>query len=88
MALPSATLIVLAWNRWGLTEKCLATLRETDLAGAEVLVVDNGSTDETPAELREAGLDPGADPAWQPRLRPRQQRRDRSRSTHPTTSCS
>lgn len=47
-----ATLIVLAWNRWDLTRRCLDTLKETDLAGAEVLVVDNGSTDETPEELR------------------------------------
>jgi|HubBroStandDraft_3_1064219.scaffolds.fasta_scaffold05466_4 GT2 family glycosyltransferase len=48
-----ATLIVLAWNRWELTRRCLETLRETDLADAEVLVVDNGSTDETPARLAE-----------------------------------
>jgi hypothetical protein len=46
-----ATLIVLAWNRWDLTRKCLETLRLTDLSRAEVLVVDNGSTDETPNEL-------------------------------------
>ena len=43
---------MLAWNRWHLTERCLATLRETDLTDAEVLVVDNGSTDETSSELR------------------------------------
>jgi GT2 family glycosyltransferase len=48
-----ATLIVLAWNRWDLTERCLRTLRDTDLEGAEVLVVDNGSTDETPQRLAE-----------------------------------
>jgi GT2 family glycosyltransferase len=48
---PPLTLIVLAWNHWALTERCLSTLRETDLAGAEVLVVDNGSTDETPERL-------------------------------------
>lgn len=47
-----ATLIVLAWNRWDLTRRCLDTLKQTDLTGAEVLVVDNGSTDETPEELR------------------------------------
>ena len=46
-----ATLLVLAWNRWDLTEKCLATLLATDLENAEVLVVDNGSTDETPQRL-------------------------------------
>lgn len=48
-----ATLIVLAWNHWHLTERCLESLRETDLSGAEVLVVDNGSTDETPERLAE-----------------------------------
>lgn len=48
-----ATLIILAWNRWDLTERCLETLRQTDLADAEILVVDNGSTDETPVRLRE-----------------------------------
>ncbi|MEA2694130.1 MAG: hypothetical protein QOJ16_3517 [Acidobacteriota bacterium] len=50
---PKASLVILAWNRWDLTSRCLETLRETDLADAEVLVVDNGSTDETPARLAE-----------------------------------
>ncbi|MFL6198293.1 MAG: glycosyltransferase [Thermoanaerobaculia bacterium] len=48
-----ATLVILAWNKWPLTRRCLETLRETDLTGAEVLVVDNGSTDETPQRLAE-----------------------------------
>jgi GT2 family glycosyltransferase/glycosyltransferase involved in cell wall biosynthesis len=48
-----ATLVVLAWNGWDLTARCLQTLAETDLADAEVLVVDNGSTDETPLRLAE-----------------------------------
>lgn len=48
-----ATLLVLAWNRWDLTERCLATLLATDLENAEILVVDNGSTDETPERLAE-----------------------------------
>ncbi|MCB1007256.1 MAG: glycosyltransferase [Acidobacteria bacterium] len=47
------SLVVLAWNRWDLTERCLDTLAATDLEGAEVWVVDNGSTDETPARLAE-----------------------------------
>ena len=47
-----ATLVVLAWNRWDLTKRCLDSLRETDLSGAEVLVVDNGSTDDTPRALQ------------------------------------
>ena len=43
-----AALIVLAWNQWPLTRRCLDSLLATDLDGAEVLVVDNGSSDETP----------------------------------------
>jgi len=50
-----ATLIVLAWNRWDLTKRCLDTLRQTDLTGAEVVVVDNGSEDETPEALKTYG---------------------------------
>ncbi|HWM90323.1 MAG TPA: glycosyltransferase [Thermoanaerobaculia bacterium] len=53
MVARKATLIVLAWNKWHLTRRCLETLRETDLTGAEVLVVDNGSIDETPQRLAE-----------------------------------
>ena len=50
------TIIVLCWNRWALTQKCLETLhRNTDLADATVLVVDNGSTDETPDRLKGYG---------------------------------
>ena len=48
-----ATIIVLCWNRWALTQRCLETIfRHTDPAQAEVLVVDNGSSDETPVRLR------------------------------------
>ncbi|MBK8596266.1 MAG: glycosyltransferase [Holophagales bacterium] len=48
------TIVILAWNRWPLTRRCLESLRtHTDLEGVEVLVVDNGSTDETPARLAE-----------------------------------
>jgi GT2 family glycosyltransferase len=49
------SLVVLAWNHWELTRRCLQSLAETDLAGAEVVVVDNGSTDETPAGLASLG---------------------------------
>ncbi len=46
------TIIVLCWNRWALTARCLQTLRaNTDLSDVEVIAVDNGSSDATPAEL-------------------------------------
>ncbi|MBM4269359.1 MAG: glycosyltransferase [Deltaproteobacteria bacterium] len=54
MAAPDrpVSIIVLCWNQWAMTERCLASLsRNTSLARAEV-VVDNGSTDETPEKLR------------------------------------
>jgi GT2 family glycosyltransferase len=46
-----AALIVLAWNQWPLTKRCLDSLLETDLDGADIIVVDNGSIDETPAGI-------------------------------------
>jgi GT2 family glycosyltransferase len=50
------SIIVLCWNRWQLTRRCLETLRQhTELTNVEVLVVDNGSTDETPERLAELG---------------------------------
>lgn len=47
------TVIVLCWNRWDLTEACLDSIQRHRLPPqAEILVVDNGSTDETPDKLR------------------------------------
>ncbi len=42
-----ATLIILAWNKWPLTQRCLDTLLAQTLDQAEIIVVDNGSDDET-----------------------------------------
>ena len=46
------TLIILTWNRWYLTQRCLDSLKETELGNARVLVVDNGSTDSTLEHLK------------------------------------
>ena len=46
-----AALIVLAWNQWPLTRRCLDSLLASAPFAAEVIVVDNGSSDETPTAL-------------------------------------
>lgn len=48
-----AALILLAWNQWPLTRRCLDSLLATAPFAAEVIVVDNGSSDGTPAGLAE-----------------------------------
>jgi len=42
-----ATLIVLAWNQWPMTRRCLDSLLATDLDAARIVLVDNGSSDGT-----------------------------------------
>jgi GT2 family glycosyltransferase len=45
--------VVLTWNNYADTAECLDGLRASTRAPDEVLVVDNGSTDDTAARLRE-----------------------------------
>ncbi|HYA69498.1 MAG TPA: glycosyltransferase, partial [Acidimicrobiales bacterium] len=47
-----ATIVVLAWNAWDATKACLDSLRPTLGVHDQVVVVDNGSTDATAAQLR------------------------------------
>jgi GT2 family glycosyltransferase len=47
------SIIILAWNGWPLTRRLLQSIeRFTDLRDVRVIVVDNGSSDETAAELQ------------------------------------
>ena len=46
-----AALIVLAWNQWPMTRRCLDSLLASAPFAAEVIVVDNGSSDGTDAGL-------------------------------------
>lgn len=48
---PSATVVILAWNAWDHTRACLESLHPTLRPGDQVVVLDNGSTDATGAEL-------------------------------------
>ncbi len=46
-ARPAVTIVILAWNAWEHTERCLRSLRPTLGQKDQVVVVDNGSTDGT-----------------------------------------
>jgi hypothetical protein len=52
---PSAAVVIPSWNSLGLLPRCLASLGDRD-AELELLVVDNGSTDGTPAYLEREGV--------------------------------
>lgn len=55
-SIPSVSIIIPVFNQWRLTRQCLASLAETsDGASLEVLVVDNGSTDQTPGDCPAMG---------------------------------
>ena len=54
IAAPLVSIVIPTYNRSELTRKCLEALRtHTPAADYEVIVVDNGSTDATPAFLKE-----------------------------------
>jgi GT2 family glycosyltransferase len=49
---PVLSLLIISWNGWSLLERCLASIRASHFHDLEILVVDNGSTDDTIPELR------------------------------------
>ncbi len=52
MRRPAASVVILCWNAWDASRLCLEQLRPTLSPRDEVIVVDNASTDGTPAGLR------------------------------------
>lgn len=51
---PRVAIIVLNWNGWRDTLECLASVRALDYPNFEVILVDNGSTDESVSRLQAA----------------------------------
>lgn len=51
---PPVTCVVLNWNSWQETLACLASLRDIEYGNATVLVVDNGSTNDSVERIRQA----------------------------------
>jgi GT2 family glycosyltransferase len=49
---PSVTALVLSYNGWSLLAECLKNVVAQDWPGLDILVVDNGSTDGTAANVR------------------------------------
>lgn len=51
-AYPLVSIILLTWNQWHYTEKCLASIRRHTPEPYELIIVDNGSTDGTVEQLK------------------------------------
>jgi GT2 family glycosyltransferase len=53
MAVPHVVIVLLNWNNSHYTLPCLQSLAQIDYANAHIVVVDNGSTDGSPAVIRQ-----------------------------------
>ena len=51
---PKIHTILVNWNNYPDTVACLSSLRELDYDNCDVIVVDNGSTDDSPSRIRNA----------------------------------
>jgi GT2 family glycosyltransferase len=49
---PGVCCVVVNWNGWGDTLDCLASLREQEYGNLQIVVVDNGSTDDSVERIR------------------------------------
>ncbi len=49
---PGVCCVIVNWNGWRDTLDCLASLREQDYGNLQILVVDNGSTDDSVERIR------------------------------------
>ncbi|KIX15296.1 glycosyltransferase family 2 protein [Dethiosulfatarculus sandiegensis] len=51
-SLPMVHIIILNWNQWQLTAECLNSLKKLNYSNFKILLVDNGSTDDSCLELQ------------------------------------
>lgn len=51
--IPSVAVIILNWNNWQDTVECLESLAQIDYPNYQVIVVDNGSTDDSIMQLKQ-----------------------------------
>jgi len=51
---PSVWCVIVNWNGWRDTLDCLASLREQDYSNLQIIVVENGSTDDSAERIRSA----------------------------------
>ena len=51
---PRVAIVVLNWNRWRLTKECLASIEHLSYSNRFVIVVDNGSTDDSVVQIQES----------------------------------
>lgn len=51
---PELSIVIPTWNGWDLLQQCLESLRNQSFQDFEVVVVDDGSTDDTPNRLASA----------------------------------
>jgi GT2 family glycosyltransferase len=50
---PAVSIIILNWNNWQDTVQCLESLYQIDYSNYQVIVVDNGSTDDSVLQLKQ-----------------------------------
>lgn len=51
--MPVVYVVILTWNQYHHTRDCLNSLNEVEYPNLQIVIVDNGSTDETPAKIRQ-----------------------------------
>lgn len=58
MSTPKVFIILLNWNNWQETQECLESLEKLDYVNAEIVLVDNGSTNGDTEKIRQLSLTP------------------------------